>query len=93
MKYPREKKLGPRNAQDKKLWTHEILTRKNLRPTKYLEKLATYETPTRKNCETTTAQWHGDMRPTRQMMAQNLWNLPHLLLNNSVFRDRKYNTI
>ena len=35
MKYPREKILDQRNNREKKFWTHEILARKKLRPTKY----------------------------------------------------------
>ena len=35
MKYPRENILDPRNAHKKKIWTHEIHTRKYFGPTKY----------------------------------------------------------
>ena len=42
--------LNPQNTHEKKLGTHEIPTRKNLRPTKYpLKKLGSHKLPTTKN--------------------------------------------
>ena len=67
-----KKKIGPRNAHEKKILTHEILTRKNSGPAR---KFWTHEIPTRKKFrptkyprekildplnthEGTVAQWH-----------------------------------
>ena len=33
--YPREKILDPQNTHEKKYWTHEIPTTRNIGPTKY----------------------------------------------------------
>ena len=61
-----EKKiLGPQNTHEKKFWTHEILTRKSLGPTKY---------PRGNILE---PRWHDVTRPTRPMIAQDPRNLAH----------------
>ena len=78
--------LDPRNSHEKKIWTHEIPTKNNFRPTKYPgeeiwnprntceKKHWTHEISTRKNYGTTKAWWYDGTRPT---MARDPRNLAH----------------
>ena len=45
--------FDPRNTHEKKIWTHEILTRKTFGPTKLdpREKIWTHEIPKRRNLD------------------------------------------
>ena len=81
--------MEPQNTHDEKCWTHELTTRKNFEPKKYLEEKTqdpgnthekvfwTHGIPTRKNFKPTKARWHRGTRPTRPTMTQDPRNLAH----------------
>ena len=95
----KKKFLNPRRYPREKVWTHEIPTRKNFRPTKYPwekmwdprntheKKFSTHKIPTRKNYGLTKAQWHDSTRPARPTMARDPRSLAHSALSNIL---RKY---
>ena len=81
--------MYPRSTHEKKLWTHEIPTRKNLGPTKYprekiwdpRDKMWDPRNTHEKKFGTyeipTKARWHNGTRPTRPTMARKPRNLAH----------------
>ena len=84
-KYPHEKNLKPQNTHEKRFWTHQIPTRKNLRPTKrWQEKISGTRNNLKKKIETNEISAWKNFGPTkyprrydgtRPMMARDLWNL------------------
>ena len=101
--------LNPQNSHEKKLGTHEIPTRKKLRPTKYpLKKLGSHKLPTTKTEDPrnthekklmihelpTKARWHDGTRPTRHTMAHNPLKVAHSYMGKYVGNvTRKQNSI
>ena len=102
-KYPRKKKLDPRNTYKEKFRTRKITMRKRFGPTQYKrekildprytdnEKYQTHEILTKKEIWTykgTNPQWHDDTRPARSTITEDPQNLAHSQLLTDVLQTR-----
>ena len=81
-KHPREKFLDPQSTHEKKFWTHEIPTRKNVGPTEYSQEKMLDPRNTNEKIfrihECTMAQWY-ECHETHRIGTLNFFLIVHVL--------------